>query len=170
MRRFTRSPSLIFLPYTRLYLQTMMPRPILAAVTFICLFCNGVHSSSAANSTTGHGPITIESYWVMPYRKNADIGLTNMSDITCEIAVEAEIAPLKWNDTRSLYFHVSWRQERAIFTTAPMKLTGALNGTSRISQEEVYTKATCFRSTTTPRYGTETSRQKHQGHPEPKKP
>ena len=64
---------------------------------------------------TSDGKGTIESYWVMPYRKNADISITNISGTTCTIAVDATIASLKWNNCRSLYFHASWRQERGIY-------------------------------------------------------
>lgn len=64
-------------------------------------------------SSDGNG--NIESYWLMPYKKEGKLGLTNLSDTKCDIAVETEIAPLKWDDKRSLYFHASWRQERGIY-------------------------------------------------------
>lgn len=64
-------------------------------------------------SSDGKG--TIESYWLMPYKKEGKIGVTNLSDIKCEVSIELDVAPLKWDARRSLYFHTSWRQERGIY-------------------------------------------------------
>ncbi len=64
-------------------------------------------------SSDGKG--NIESYWLMPYKKEGKLGIINLSDTPCDIAVETEIAPLKWDNNRSLYFHASWRQERGIY-------------------------------------------------------
>ena len=51
----------------------------------------------------------IISHWLMPYRKEARICLTNNSSNDISVKVKVHTASLHW-DKLSLYFHASWKQ------------------------------------------------------------
>lgn len=59
----------------------------------------------------GHG--SIESRWVMPYRRTASLSLENYTDRPA--TVDIEVATDAYDRTpATLYFHTSWRQQRDI--------------------------------------------------------
>lgn len=53
--------------------------------------------------------------WLMPYRKQAEIILHNLSDKSVKVGTAVQTSPWKW-DERSLYFYATWRQEYPIST------------------------------------------------------
>lgn len=59
------------------------------------------------------GKGSVNSRWVMPYRKNARLKLVNLSASPVQVQAEVRTDAWKW-DERSLYFHTSWRQENGI--------------------------------------------------------
>lgn len=61
---------------------------------------------------------TLESHWVMPYRKSAGVGLKNTGKVPVTVELSVETDKWKWDD-RSMYFHASWRGENGI-KTRPM--------------------------------------------------
>lgn len=63
-------------------------------------------------SSDGKGKIT--SRWLMPYSKNGNIRLQNLSDSPVDVRIDVKVSAMPWTD-RSLYFHSSWRQERGLY-------------------------------------------------------
>lgn len=59
----------------------------------------------------GQGSLT--SRWPMPYREMAYMALTNEGEIPADVEISVCLHPIRW-DSRTLYFHTSWRQERGI--------------------------------------------------------
>lgn len=64
---------------------------------------------------TSDGKGNITSRWLMPYSRNASLKLLNISSQPVNVSVEIDIAPLKWDKDRSLYFYASWRRENGIY-------------------------------------------------------
>jgi hypothetical protein len=61
---------------------------------------------------------TMVSYWIMPFKKEVKVSLTNYGDRDFRIVLlNANTSEYKWTD-RSMYFHADWRQERNIETVA----------------------------------------------------
>lgn len=59
----------------------------------------------------GRGSLT--SRWVMPYRNNAVITITNNSSETVNVSAKAIVAPYKW--TRgSMYFHAAYHRDESV--------------------------------------------------------
>ncbi len=56
-----------------------------------------------------NGQGKIVSRWVMPYKENGNISLTNYSGENVQVSMTINTAPFEWND-RTLYFHCSWKQ------------------------------------------------------------
>lgn len=52
----------------------------------------------------------IVSRWVMPYREDGEIKLTNHSGEKVRVSISVNIAPFEWT-ANTLYFHCSWKQE-----------------------------------------------------------
>jgi hypothetical protein len=79
-------------------------------------FSGGGHGAPAVASwylaSDGNGKIT--SRWLMPYCKTGQICLHNYSSEMADVTLEAKTGTLKW-DSRSLYFHASWRQETGLW-------------------------------------------------------
>jgi len=74
----------------------------------------------------GIGALSVESWflwsdgegnmvcrWVMPYQKGGTIGLKNYSSELLHASVQIKTGSYKW-DSRSLYFHASWKQENGL--------------------------------------------------------
>lgn len=59
----------------------------------------------------GKGNVTCR--FVMPYRNNGSICIVNNGDIPADISIEAVTGPYDW-DSNSMYFHTSFRSEKAI--------------------------------------------------------
>lgn len=59
-------------------------------------------------SSDGKGNIT--SRWMMPYKKNAELKIINISPFNCDISISTKVDDYKWNE-RSLYFHSAWKEE-----------------------------------------------------------
>lgn len=59
------------------------------------------------------GTGNIVSRWIMPYKDNSVVTLKNISRANVDVTMDIETAPLKW-DNRSLYFYVSWKQQKGI--------------------------------------------------------
>lgn len=59
---------------------------------------------------TANGKGEVVSRWLMPYSKKGKLFISNMSAYLAEVTLKAGVAPFKW-DSRSLYFHTSWKQE-----------------------------------------------------------
>ena len=53
--------------------------------------------------------------WVMPYETSASLKLANLGKERVAARFNAVVGAWKW-DTRSMYFHANWRQERSIQT------------------------------------------------------
>ena len=51
----------------------------------------------------------------MPYQKDGVLKVLNLSSRSVAATMEVNVAPLKWNKDRSLYFYASWRQENGIY-------------------------------------------------------
>ena len=64
----------------------------------------------------------IVSRWVMPYKENGNITLTNHSNENVQVSVKVNVAPFEWNN-RTLYFHTSWKQELEV----PLTWNGSNN-------------------------------------------
>ncbi len=62
---------------------------------------------------TADGNGTITSRWMMPYQEVASVALINHGNIPADVNLSICLSPKKW-DTNTLYFHVSWKQERGI--------------------------------------------------------
>ncbi|MDR1646069.1 MAG: DUF2961 domain-containing protein [Tannerellaceae bacterium] len=60
-------------------------------------------------SADGRGGIV--SRWLMPYREKASLSLVNEGRERLNIRYEVHVAPLPWDNERSLYFHASWKEE-----------------------------------------------------------
>lgn len=60
---------------------------------------------------TSDGKGRIISRWLMPYSKDGELLVLNMSPYSAKVFLDVKVAPLRW-DNRSLYFHASWKQER----------------------------------------------------------
>lgn len=58
---------------------------------------------------------TMVCRWVMPYRKNARISLTNLAATPLRLSLTATVAPWRWDD-RSMYFHTAWHHEAGLKT------------------------------------------------------
>lgn len=58
------------------------------------------------------------AHWVMPYRRQARLGLRNLGQRAVPIEVSANTGPWSWND-RSMHFCANWRCERGL-KTRPM--------------------------------------------------
>ena len=56
------------------------------------------------------GKQSVSSAWLMPYRKEAVLTIENIAEESASVAVEVVTDRYKWN-SRSLYFHSSWRSE-----------------------------------------------------------
>jgi len=61
---------------------------------------------------------TLESRWVMPYRKSAAVGLKNTGKVPVTVELSVGTGQWKWDD-RSMYFHATWRGKNGI-ETRPM--------------------------------------------------
>lgn len=59
------------------------------------------------------GTGSVVSRWIMPYKDSSVITLKNISGANVDVTMDIETAPLKW-DSRSLYFYVSWKQQKGI--------------------------------------------------------
>ncbi|MBM3855876.1 MAG: DUF2961 domain-containing protein, partial [Verrucomicrobia bacterium] len=57
---------------------------------------------------TGEGRFA--SYWVMPFRREAELELRNAGQQPVTVALRAESGAWRW-DERSMYFRTNWRQE-----------------------------------------------------------
>lgn len=68
-------------------------------------------TSSWFLDSDGKGKVT--SRWVMPYRQKGNLQLANEGKFPCIVSVSAVTDMWEWDD-RSLYFHVSWKQENSI--------------------------------------------------------
>lgn len=55
----------------------------------------------------------IVSRWLMPYKKGAQLTLTNYAAHSAKISVKVHTSPFEW-DNGTLYFHAAWKQERNI--------------------------------------------------------
>ena len=64
---------------------------------------------------TSDGKGNISSRWLMPYQKDGVLKVLNLSSRSVAATMEVNVAPLKWNKDRSLYFYASWRQENGIY-------------------------------------------------------
>jgi hypothetical protein len=58
---------------------------------------------------------TMRCRWVMPYRKNARITLTNLGTSPVQATLHATTSPWKW-DSRSMLFHTNWHYESGMKT------------------------------------------------------
>ncbi|MES2657614.1 MAG: glycoside hydrolase family 172 protein [Verrucomicrobiota bacterium] len=54
--------------------------------------------------------------WVMPYRKDAAISLTNLAGAPVKVDLTAITGPWQWDD-RSMHFHTVWHHEAGLGTT-----------------------------------------------------
>ncbi|MEN8203365.1 MAG: glycoside hydrolase family 172 protein [Bacteroidota bacterium] len=52
--------------------------------------------------------------FVMPFKKSATLWIDNLSDQDIEVNGSVKVAPYKWSDDRSMYFHTSWRIDHDI--------------------------------------------------------
>lgn len=59
------------------------------------------------------GKGTVNSRWLMPYKKEGRLMVKNASDLNVSVSLAAKVGPLSW-DKRSLYFYTSWKQQRNI--------------------------------------------------------
>ncbi len=64
---------------------------------------------------TANGKGKISSRWLMPYQKRGSLKVSNLSTQSVSVEMEVNVATLKWNKERSLYFHTSWREEDGIY-------------------------------------------------------
>ncbi|QEC42590.1 DUF2961 family protein [Pseudobacter ginsenosidimutans] len=58
---------------------------------------------------------TMETWWVMPFQKEATLTLHNLQDASVQVEGLIETAPWKWDD-RSMHFGANWRQYTNVFT------------------------------------------------------
>jgi hypothetical protein len=56
--------------------------------------------------------------WVMPYRKQARVGLLSLGGEAVHVSFKAETSPWKW-DKRSMHFHAAWHYESGLRTPPP---------------------------------------------------
>ncbi|MDR2499326.1 MAG: DUF2961 domain-containing protein [Tannerellaceae bacterium] len=64
--------------------------------------------SSLMMDADGQGRIT--SRWRMPYREEASLAFINEGSKRARLNYTITLAPIKWEDGRTLYFHASWRE------------------------------------------------------------
>lgn len=62
-------------------------------------------------SSDGKGCLV--SRWPMPYRREAELLICNLSDLPCEVSLEADVQSCTWDDG-TLYFHTTWKQENGL--------------------------------------------------------
>jgi hypothetical protein len=58
---------------------------------------------------------TMVCRWVMPYRKDARITLTNLAATPIQAMIYANVSPWRWDD-RSMHFHTAWHHEAGLKT------------------------------------------------------
>ena len=58
---------------------------------------------------------TMVCRWVMPYRENARVTLTNVGTEPVTVALRATVGPWAWDD-RSMHFHAAWHFEASLQT------------------------------------------------------
>jgi hypothetical protein len=75
---------------------------------------NVVRDRFRSASTNG----LLTAHWVMPYQRQATLGLRNLGDKPLLLEVSADTGPWSWDD-RSLYFCANWHCEKAL-KTRPM--------------------------------------------------
>ena len=58
---------------------------------------------------------TMVSRWVMPYRKNAHLSLTNLAATPIKFSITGSVGHWQW-DERSMHFHAAWHHEADLKT------------------------------------------------------
>ncbi len=66
---------------------------------------------------------SLESFWVMPFAKSAQVALRNVGAKPVKAVYAAQTAPWSWDD-RSMHFHASWRQLTKVETGPDKDMSG----------------------------------------------
>lgn len=53
---------------------------------------------------------TLTCRWVMPYEASAELAVTNLGDVACDVKLSVRAGRWDWDD-RSMYFHANWRSD-----------------------------------------------------------
>ena len=61
---------------------------------------------------------TLVCRWVMPYRKDARLSLTNLAGTPLMLSLTANTGPWQW-DERSMHFHAAWHHQAGLRTPPP---------------------------------------------------
>lgn len=84
-------------------------------------FGTGYHMRPHATWYTGVTDETLSCYWVMPFRKQAEITVVNLGSQPVTLASGKILSgPWAWND-RSCHFHATWKQWASIETQSNEK-------------------------------------------------
>ncbi len=75
------------------------------------------HVSNRNNTVKEDG--TLQSYWVMPYRKSSVVRLKNYGNRTIRVELNVSTKALSWQK-ESMYFHTGWHEDAPVKTSSPI--------------------------------------------------